>query len=96
MNKTVDVEKVANEILEVLNRNNISYDAMEYVFECTKKVAHSNTVAYPSLLSRNANPSAAELATAVDVEKIIEEINSRLSAIIPPPEAFYGTHQSRE
>lgn len=57
MNQTIDVQKVVGEILEVLNRNNVAYGDMEYVFECTKKTAHSNTVAYPPCLSTNANPS---------------------------------------
>lgn len=53
----IDLETVANEIVEVLSRNKITYCNMDYVFERTKEIAHSNTINQPLKFSTNDKPS---------------------------------------
>lgn len=52
----IDMESVANEVLEVLSRNEITYSNMDYVFERAKEIAHSNVIDQPLKASTNSKP----------------------------------------
>ncbi len=53
----INIDAVANELVELLSRNKITYSILDDVFERTKELAHSNTVNQPLKPSTNDNPS---------------------------------------